>query len=470
MALEKRAFQDISFSSLTEPAAGTTSAAGEELPRNTPPEPRTVSDLGVNRVLLEELVLKEIYFAGRPTASDMCRSLAVPFSVVKEILEPMKREHLIDVTGVQGPFQELYEYCLTEKGWDKIRDCLTRNQYRGPVPVPLAQYQKIVREQTVRNQSISREALHNGLSHLVLDPEFVDQFGPALNSGGAIFLYGAPGNGKSTIAFSLGKLLPGPVLIPHAIEAGGQIIAVFDPAVHRPLVPISPVARAADERHRPDRGRELQFDRRWVISSRPVVIVGGELTLQRLELQYDPQLRYHLAPTQMKANGGLFVIDDFGRQRVSPVELLNRWIVPMDRGIDYLTLQTGETVEIPFDLLLVLSTNIEPAEVIDEVFLRRIPHKIMVPGPTMEQFVALFHSEAAIRNITLEEGLVHDFIEEYFDESLRPMRFCHPRDITANVESICRYEGYAPQASRALLLQAADAFFRAESHKGPSKS
>ncbi|MDO8689135.1 MAG: ATP-binding protein [Dehalococcoidia bacterium] len=425
------------------------------------PEPREFEDLGVNQGLVLDLALKEIYAERSPTALGVSRALALPFHLTERILDSARTESYIHAVRSDGYLEHQVQYSLTERGQEKVKECLARCQYRGPVPVPLSQYCDIVRRQTIHKHTVLREDLERGLSDLVLSQEVLDQVGPGINSGRSLFLYGASGNGKSSIATHLRNVLGGEVLVPHAIEINGQIVKVLDPTIHE--VKVS--KQVEDRRMDPERkylkpqGQEARHDLRWEICARPVVIVGGELTLSQLEFQYDTHLRYHQAPLHMKAAGGLLVIDDFGRQRVSPRDLLNRWIVPMDRGVDYLPLPTGETIEVPFDLLLVFSTNLRPQDVIDEAFVRRLRHKVFIPNPTPEQFTVLFFREAAARGLDMPHELSDYVIEKYYRQAGREMRCCHARDILSNVDDIRRYEGDTSPLTLDNLVRAADAYF-----------
>ncbi len=425
------------------------------------PEPRGFEDLGVNEGLLMDLALKEIYFERSPTAIEISRALALPFLLTERILDNARAESFIHTVRSGGYLEHQLQYALTERGQEKVRECLTRSQYRGPVPVPLTQYYEVVRKQTVRNQTVLREDLQRGLGDLVLSQEVLDQVGPGINSGKCLFLYGASGNGKSSIATHLRNVFGGTVLVPRAIDINGQIVKVLDPTIHEIRSGDEAPGRLSDPDYRFLRNQdsESRRDLRWEICSRPVVIVGGELTMSQLEFQYDSLLRYHQAPLHMKAAGGLLVIDDFGRQRVSPRDLLNRWIVPMDRGVDYLPLPTGETIEVPFDLLLLFATNLHPTEVIDEAFLRRMRHKVFVPNPTTEQFRTLLLKEAAVRGLAMPKEFMDYIIERYYLQGEREMRCCHAKDILSNADDIRRYEGNSPQLTVEILQRAGDAYF-----------
>ncbi|MBI4301388.1 MAG: ATP-binding protein [Chloroflexi bacterium] len=424
------------------------------------PQPHTVEEVGISMHLLAELALKEIYFAGRPTGLDVSTAMALPFSVIEGVLDFLRRESLVVLTGSQSPQRQFYEYSLTDRGRDRVNDSLLHSQYRGQVPVPLVQYSQVVREQSFRKHIISREKLQHNLSHLVLNQKILNLLGPAVNSGQSIFLYGPSGNGKTSIATSLGRMLSkSMMLIPYAVEVGGQIVKVFDPAVHQTVGPTQAPERRADAIYQQYQGPERRRDMRWVICKRPAIVAGGELTMERLELQYDEHANYHLAPLQMKANGGLLLIDDFGRQRMPARDLLNRWIVPMDRRVDYLTLHTGETIEVPFDLLLVFATNLKPADLFEEAFLRRVRYKILVQNPKENEFREIFRRGAKAKGLAIEEELLNHLINRFYREAKREMRAYQPWDLLQYVEDISHFEGHSPQLTNDILYLAAEACF-----------
>jgi len=433
------------------------------------PQPHSVAETGISPDILAELALKEVYYSARPTALDICNALKLPFTVVDEVLGFLKSMKLCEIVGSQGRGEQLYEYGMTEKGNQAIQEFLARNLYRGPAPVTLEAYREVVKKHSINNHSVTPDSLRQGLASLVLGEGVLELLGPALNSGESIFLYGASGNGKTSIAAAIRNILNTPVLIPYAIEVAGQFIKVYDPSLHEEYT------EATDDegilrRDNPTvlkyvpntgvyAGPERRRDRRWVLIKRPVIIAGGDLTLDRLELRYDHDRKFHQAPMQMKANGGCFVIDDFGRQQVRPIDLLNRWIIPLDRHIDYLTLVTGETIDIPFDLLLVFSSNLDPSELVDEAFLRRVRHKVCVPDPTREQFRDIFWRVCYEKEIQCPEECLEYLLEEHYHNGSRPLRACHPIDILKHVLNICNYEGVPPVVTKQLLDRACLSYF-----------
>ncbi len=420
------------------------------------PQPNTIEETGISFGQLLDLCVKQIYYAGRPSARDITESMALPFNVVESLLAFLKREQLIEVVGSIGIGEQQYQYSLTDRGNDRAVEALERNQYVGPTPVPFDDYVAVVKEQTVRNMRVDAAAVQSALGDLVLTETTRNLVGPAVNSGRTMLLYGDPGNGKSSIAKGIGRMLKGNVLIPHAIDVNGQTIRVYDPRVHHEVE-----ASDTDDRRsgftpvRPERRRDV----RWIVAQRPLIMTGGELTLADLELKYSPQSKFYLAPVQMKANCGILVIDDFGRQLVQPKELLNRWIVPMEARIDYLSLLSGETVEMPFELLLVFSTNIPPQQLGDEAFFRRIRHKIEVGDPDEESFLKIMRMAAASLSVPYQDEVGRYIIERYYRPKGRHLRGVHPRDIIDLLLDISSFQGVQPQCSRELIDLACASYF-----------
>ncbi|MFP4395059.1 MAG: ATP-binding protein [Anaerolineales bacterium] len=414
----------------------------------TPPVPRRVEDTGINIGLLTDLALKLLYFESYLSGRDLARRMALPFpGVVDEILEFLKREKLCEVRGASGRgglSEALYEYVLTSQGRDMAREALARSQYFGPAPVPLANYNESVRVQGLKEVTIHQRQVRRALAHLVFSEETFEQVGPATNSGRSIFLFGYPGNGKTSIAEAIGSMLmEGDIYIPYAVEVEGQIIKVFDDVNHQLIA------------EKPQRG----VDARWLKIRRPFIIVGGELTLEGLDLVYNPNNKFYEAPFQMKANGGIFLIDDFGRQQVTPEVLLNRWIVPLEKRIDFLTLHTGRKFEIPFEILIVFSTNLEPQELVDEAFLRRIRHKIEVKDPSWDEYAEIFRRMSDAKKIPFNEQALAYLIREHYIKAKRPPRACHPRDLLDQILDIARYLSVPPTMSQELIDRAAISYF-----------
>ena len=299
---------------------------------------------------------------------------------------------------------------------------------------------------------IDRDRLRAGFSHLIVADELLEQVGPAVNAGKGVFLYGPPGNGKSVIAEGMGRALGGDLYVPYAIDIDGQIVTVYDPVTHEALEPTAGDGEVTIVRSAPR-------DRRWVRIRRPVVIVGGELTLDMLDLSFNPISKFHEAPLQMKANGGVFLVDDFGRQRMRPEDLLNRWIVPLESRVDYLTLHTGRKFQVPFEVLIVFATNLDPLSLADEAFLRRIPYKIPIGDPTLSQFTEIFELNCRRKGLRFHQVMVSYLIRRHYTPINRPLRACQPRDVLEQVIALSRYRGHEPVITRELIDAACRAYF-----------
>jgi predicted ATPase with chaperone activity len=377
---------------------------------------------------------------------EWCERVRLPFAgVMDEVVEFLKREKMLEVRGAAGGFtQANYQYAITAKGSEKAREAMDRSQYAGAAPVPLDVYTDAIRGQPLGQVRVGQRVLRQMLSHLVINETTLSQLGPAINSGRSMFLFGHPGNGKTAISEGIGRMILGDSLyVPYAVQVDGQVIKVFDNVNHE------------TEEAEPAKGG----DARWVKIRRPVITVGGELTLETLDLVFDPTNKYYEAPFQMKANGGMFLIDDFGRQLVRPRDLLNRWIVPMEKRVDYLTLHTGRKIEVPFDVLIVFSTNLPPRDLVDEAFLRRIRHKIEIKDPTFEEFREIFRRVCNAKQVKYEDGGLRYLLQEYYIKSRNPLRACHARDIVDQLVDIAAYLGVEPTLSKELIDKAGQAYF-----------
>ncbi len=420
-----------------------------------PKPPKTVEETGLTLGFLVELACKTLYFGGVMTVAAISEELALSVSVTNDVLEFMKKERLAEVKK-GADLRASYIFALTDLGRERSREYLRLSGYLGAAPVTLEQYTKVARKQTVREMSVTRDAMSRAFDGVILPPGLLDRLGPAVNSGRSIFLYGPSGNGKTFIAEHLAKVLSGSVFIPHALCIDNQVIRVYDPVTHDKIDlggPTDPDPTKAVLEARAD------YDRRWVLCERPVVIAGGELTLAMLDLSFDQVSKFYEAPLQMKANGGVFLIDDLGRQLVRPFDLLNRWIVPLEKARDYLTLQNGKKFEIPFDQIILFSTNIAPRELADEAFLRRIGYKIKIDYLREADYVAICRQVCDRVGVGFRPEAIRYLLDE--EHGVRGIRLsaCHPNDIISRVVEICQYEGKQPRLENELIRRACQDYF-----------
>ncbi len=418
-----------------------------------PPPIRTIEDTGLSQGFIADMALKIMYLKGQVTGYAIAEQIRLPFStVVGPVMDYLKREQMCEIKGSGGLGAGAYQYVITSKGTARAREQMDRTSYVGAAPVPWDEYITAIRHQGTGRLRVNQRMMRQALSHLVLEERIFTKIGPAVNSGKSIFLYGPPGNGKTTIAESVGRMVLGSEMyIPYTVEVDGQIIKVYDEINHI----------LADEPEADNTGGLTGFrpDARWLRIKRPVIMVGGELTLAGLELSYDQTNKYYEAPFQMKANGGMFLIDDFGRQQIRPRDLLNRWIVPMEKNVDFLSLATGRKIEVPFELLIVFSTNLPPRDLVDEAFLRRIRHKIEITSPSFDNFREIFRRVCTHRHIAYDEQAVRYLLQEYYIKKNRKLRANHPRDLLDQILDIASYMGTEPQLTKELMDRAADSYF-----------
>jgi predicted ATPase with chaperone activity len=418
-----------------------------------PKQPKSIEETGLTLGFIVELACKTLYFGGVMTLAAISEQLALPVSVTDDVMEFMKKERLAEVKK-GADIRASYIYALTDLGRERAREYLRLSGYVGAAPVTLKQYTEVARKQTVRKMSVTRETMKRAFDGVVLPPGLLDRLGPAVNSGRSIFLYGPSGNGKTFIAEHLAKVLSGSIFIPHALCIDNQVIRVYDPVNHTKIDlggPTDPVKAILGER--------AEYDHRWVLCDRPVVIAGGELTLAMLDLSFDQIAKFYEAPLQLKANGGIFLIDDLGRQLVRPFDLLNRWIVPLEKARDYLTLQNGKKFEIPFDQIILFSTNIAPRELADEAFLRRIGYKIKIDYLQEDEYLEICRQVCERVGVGFRPEAIRYLLDE--EHAVRGIRLsaCHPNDVISRVVEICQYEGAKPRLDSGLIQRACRDYF-----------
>ncbi|HLY42474.1 MAG TPA: hypothetical protein VKR52_14765 [Terracidiphilus sp.] len=404
-------------------------------------KPRTIAETGVREGVLEDIALKTLYASGPFSVIELGKQTHLTFEVAQDLFNRMRGKLLCEVVGM---ISNVPKISITSHGRTRALELLSQSQYVGAAPVSLKSYVDQVRKQSVRGVTVGPPDVEKAFSHLVMDRKTLSQFGTALNSGAAVFLYGPPGTGKTASAECLSRVLAtDEVWIPYAVEVDGQIITVYDPVIHEPSKEAKP------ENH----------DERWVWCRRPTVMVGGELTAEMLDLQFNPATSYYVGPMQMKANNGVLIIDDLGRQRIRPEELLNRWVVPLDRRIEFLTLAGGRKIEIPFEMLVVFASNKNPSEILDAAFLRRIQTKIHIGGVTDEQFGEIFKRVAAAQGLKTDPVVITELIDIIRNVLKQELLGCQPRDLLNQVLWSAKYEGKTPQLDRAALSSAVEAYF-----------
>jgi predicted ATPase with chaperone activity len=407
--------------------------------------PKSLAALDVRQSVLEDIALKTLYLSGSLSVLELAEKMRLSYEVVDALFCQLRLEQLCLVTGMTG---HVHQIAITAQGRTRAMELLAHNHYSGAAPVAFESYADQTRKQSVKRADVHAPDVQRAFSHLVIDDETLRKFGTALNSGSSVFLWGPAGTGKTTMAETLSRVLAqDDVWIPYAIEVDGQIITVYDPSIHKRVEAKEPEDR----------------DARWVLCQRPSVLVGGELTAEMLDLQFNSSSKFYVAPAQMKANNGVLIIDDFGRQRLRPDELLNRWIVPLDRRIDFLTLVGGKKIEVPFEMLIVFASNMDPAELIDPAFLRRIQTKIKIGEVSDQQFHEIFRRVAAEKHVRYDNSIPADLIDFIRISMKQELRSCYPRDIVNQVCWSAQYEGQTPYIDRPALETALNAYFLAKS-------
>ncbi|HEU5459722.1 MAG TPA: hypothetical protein VFU83_04475 [Pyrinomonadaceae bacterium] len=387
-----------------------------------PPLPEEVADTGISEAFLCDLALKHVAMLPEPTTQTIAERINLPRTLAEDLLQKLYREKLIEVK-MQSAIGST-RYAMLDHGWDRLARLLSICGYVGPAPVSLRDYAHMMTLQSIPANTASMDTVRQAFHDLILPESLLQTLGCVINSRRSLFLTGLPGTGKTAVAERINGALDGGIWIPYAVEIDGQIIRVFDNHCHEPM--------PADE-------TPTDFDRRWVLIHRPLVIVGGELTLENADLTWSEAAKFYEAPFQMKSNGGTLVIDDFGRQRVAPQDLLNRWIVPLERRVDYLALHTGKKIEVPFEQLVVFSTNLDEKDLADQAFLRRMGYRARVEPPTPGAYTAIFKAQADRRGIRVEPSVLDHILTKYRVER-RMMKGCEPRDLLDRASDICRFE------------------------------
>ena len=397
-----------------------------------PAEPTSLEDTGLPISLIESLILKRLGIVGSSCGRALAEFVSIPFNALERVVHSLRSRQLL-VHGGSAPLNDYY-YQLTDQGRTAAHAAMENCAYVGPAPVPMDDYIRSVDAQTIRGESPKRKDLAKAFEKITIDESLFESLGPAVNSGAGLFLYGQPGNGKSTLATNITMCFGQMIWLPHALYEDGQIIKLYDAAYHQ-------AAKTTDSQLIAD----ASYDQRWIKVKRPTVVVGGELTMDNLEIRHDPRSNVSEAPLQLKSNCGCLLIDDFGRQRAEPAELLNRWIIPLENRIDYLTLATGKKIQVPFEQLIIFSTNLQPKDLVDEAFLRRIPYKIEISDPGPDEFHKLFKIYGDTYQFPYDKDAVDYLIQTHYQSAGRGMRRCHPRDLLNQIRNYCVYNDLPKQ-------------------------
>ncbi len=429
-----------------EAAAGAAENSGV-----VPPVPESLQELGIPDGLIEQLILKFLYFRGELLGREVASLLGLQFSLIDDLLETLKRQQKVGVKKSLGMGNMSGIFALTEAGRNLTREFLEHNQYTGPVPVPLYQYVEVVRQQKLKSNWLNPRSLKKAFEHLVVEADILAQIGPAVNASKSFLLYGQPGNGKTALAEALFRIDTDPIFMPYALECQGNIIQIYDPIYHQKIEDQTSILSAL--------ATNLPYDGRWFKCKRPFIITGGELTLEMLDLSFNEHSKVYDAPFQLKANNGIYLIDDFGRQKASPAEVLNRWIVPMERHVDYLSFQAGGKMTVPFEAFLIFSTNLRPENLGDEAFLRRIQYKMFLRSPRKPEFMQIFDRYAASRGLRCVDGLSEMFVRKHYIEGGKKFRRCHPRDVISHAIDIINFESLPGELTEEVLDRAFQSCF-----------
>lgn len=398
-----------------------------------PKSPKSVKETGLELSFIADLIMKHILFWGEFKLADLARVVKLPIPIVDAAVEVLRRDKFVEVRGATDYAKLTYNFTMTSHGKNRATELLDICRYIGPAPVTLDMYTEMVESQTIKNIVVSDEKVKKAFSNIIISESLLKRLGPAISSGKAMFIYGPPGNGKTTIAEIIGQILPGSIYMPYSLIVGGQIICIFDPVNHIPVVPENEVEAV---------------DQRWILVKRPAIMTGGELTLKTLDLDFNQIAKYYEASLQMKANNGLFIVDDFGRQQEDPQNLLNRWIVPLERRTDFMTLHTGMKFNIPFDQLVIFSTNIEPKHLVDEAFLRRIRYKIKIDHPSEEEYEAIFKKVCESNGILFRRDILDYLMKNYYHKNKVKLNACHPRDLVDHIIDDAHYYNQTAQLTK----------------------